>query len=160
MTVQIVANTTVASLVTNTAIVSATGTSNKEASATVEPVDSRPPQDPDNDKDQEREAERREREERHQKDQEEQETQGNVVAVACTDRTPRPPGPVAGDDGLDMPYVVIVTVDGNQKVRLVGRYARLACPSIQIGDYLEANGEKQHEYLFDADDVKVRGARP
>ena len=66
---------------------------------------------------------------------------------------------MAQDDGQDAPYVVIATLDGNQKVRLRAD-ARRACRDIRVGDYLEANGEKQSEVLFDADDVKVRGARP
>ena len=51
-----------------------------------------------------------------------------------------------------------MTLDGNQKLRLRDD-ARRACPFIQINDYVEAVGEKQHEHLFDADDLKVRGAR-
>ena len=31
-----------------------------------------------------------------------------------------------------------------------------ACRSIQPGDYLEADGEKQHEFLFHADSVEIR----
>ena len=53
---------------------------------------------------------------------------------------------------------MIATLDGNQKIRVRGD-ARRACRDIRVGDYLEANGEKQSEVLFDADDVKVRGAR-
>jgi hypothetical protein len=52
-----------------------------------------------------------------------------------------------------------VTLDGHQKVRLRGD-ARRACDGIRIHAYLEAVGEKQHEHLFDADDVKVRDGRP
>ena len=35
-----------------------------------------------------------------------------------------------------------------------------ACSSIRLDAYLEAIGEKQHEHLFDADDVKIRDGRP
>ena len=51
-------------------------------------------------------------------------------------------------------YVVIANVDGNQKVRL-GKDAAASCPAIRVGDYLEAEGVKQHEQLFDADDVAI-----
>ena len=112
------------------------------------------------DKDEERQRERRERDEEHRQEQEEEETQGNVVAVFCADDWPRTNPPQAEDDGQDPPYVVIVTVDGNQKIRLRGRDARRACTTIRVGDYLEANGEKQHEHLFDADDVKIRVPMP
>jgi hypothetical protein len=58
-------------------------------------------------------------------------------------------------DAADIPYVVIGTIDGDQRVRLRGD-ARATCSSIRVGDYLEADGEKQHEQLFDADDVTIR----
>ena len=48
-------------------------------------------------------------------------------------------------------------VDTRQVVRLL-RSAREACASIQVGSYLEADGTKQHEGLFEADDVTI--ARP
>jgi type VI secretion system secreted protein VgrG len=58
-------------------------------------------------------------------------------------------------DAADIPYVVIGNVDGDQRVRLRGD-AKSMCSSIRIGDYLEAEGEKQHEQLFDADEVTIR----
>jgi hypothetical protein len=58
-------------------------------------------------------------------------------------------------DAADIPYVVIGTIDGEQRVRL-HRDAQATCSSIRIGDYLEADGEKQNELLFDADDVTIR----
>jgi type VI secretion system secreted protein VgrG len=58
-------------------------------------------------------------------------------------------------DAADIPYVVIGNVDGDQRVRLRGD-AKSMCSSIRIGDYLEADGEKQHEQLFDADEVTIR----
>jgi len=57
-------------------------------------------------------------------------------------------------DAADMPYVVIGTIDGQQRIRLHGD-AKSSCASIRPGDYLEADGEKQHELLFDADDVTI-----
>jgi len=37
--------------------------------------------------------------------------------------------------------------------------AATGCPSIQVGDYLSAEGEKQHEQLFDAIDISVEHLR-
>jgi hypothetical protein len=56
------------------------------------------------------------------------------------------------------PSVVIANRDGQVEVRLI-KEAQNACSSIQVGDYLEADGEKQHELLFDADSVEVKRRR-
>ena len=56
------------------------------------------------------------------------------------------------------PYVVIANRDGEVEVRLI-KEAQAACSSIQVGDYLEADGEKQHEQLFDADSFEVKRRR-
>ena len=84
---------------------------------------------------------------------------GHVVGVRCQPSDPVPdaaqgPVPFNADDA---PYALIITVDSPpaMQVRLL-RDARQACRSIQVGDYLEAEGEKQHEYLFDAEDVELR----
>jgi hypothetical protein len=66
--------------------------------------------------------------------------EGNVVEVRC-DAT--------------VPTVVIANRDGLLEVRLL-RGAAAVCGSIRVGDYLEADGEKQSEQLFDATDVQVR----
>lgn len=68
-------------------------------------------------------------------------TEGNVMEVAL-DATP--------------PYVVIATIDGLQRVNL---YCGSQCPSVRVGDYLEAQGEKQHEGLFDASEASVKRTR-
>jgi uncharacterized repeat protein (TIGR01451 family) len=156
-TITVVARATAEGSLTNTVTVSTPNAPDGSASVTI--VVERPVRQPENDdKDAERREERRNEEERQRHQQEEEETQGTVVAVMCAATAPRPSEPVAEDDGADPPYIVIVTLDGHQKLRL-RRDARKACPFIQINDYVEAVGEKQHEYLFDADDVKVRGAR-
>jgi autotransporter-associated beta strand protein len=54
------------------------------------------------------------------------------------------------------PYVVIANKDGLVRVNLL---CGSQCPTIRVGDYLEADGEKQHEQLFDATDVSVRRGR-
>jgi hypothetical protein len=54
------------------------------------------------------------------------------------------------------PYVVIGNKDGLVRVNLL---CGNQCPKVQVGDYLEAEGEKQHEQLYDATDVTVKHVR-
>jgi hypothetical protein len=54
-----------------------------------------------------------------------------------------------------IPYAVIGTRDGAQQLLLIHEAARL-CSSIHVGDYLEADGEKQSEELFHAHDVTIK----
>jgi hypothetical protein len=64
-------------------------------------------------------------------------TEGNVVEVHL-DANP--------------PYVVLGMRDGKQTVRLS---CGDNCPDIRVGDYLEAEGTKEHEQLFEAESVVV-----
>lgn len=66
-------------------------------------------------------------------------TEGNVVSVAC--------------DGA-RPAVVIANRDGQQRLELMGD-ARAVCSSVQVGDYVTAEGVKESEALFYADDLDV-----
>jgi hypothetical protein len=50
------------------------------------------------------------------------------------------------------PSVLIGTVDGDVAVELK---CGSSCPSIRVGDYLGAEGEKVHEGLFIATEVDV-----
>jgi hypothetical protein len=52
-------------------------------------------------------------------------------------------------------YVLVGNRDGDVKVVLL---CRDQCPTIRVGDYLEADGEKQHEQIFEATEVTVRRA--
>jgi hypothetical protein len=54
--------------------------------------------------------------------------------------------------------VTIANLDGLVKIRLLGEAAK-TCGSIRVGDYLEADGEKIHEHLFEATDVSVKRRR-
>jgi hypothetical protein len=55
-----------------------------------------------------------------------------------------------------LPYVMVVNRDeGAQKILPIRDTAKL-CSSIHVGDYLEAEGEKQSEALFHADDVTIK----
>jgi CSLREA domain-containing protein len=99
------------------------------------------PGDDDTDKPRkETEEERRQREHTNRGGQDDVYVEGNVVETRCD---------------LAWPTVIIANRDGNVEVRLV-KEAVSACRSIQVGDYLEADGEKQHEFLFDADTVEIR----
>jgi sugar lactone lactonase YvrE len=54
------------------------------------------------------------------------------------------------------PYVLIAMRDGVQRINLL---CGNDCPTIHVGDYLTAEGEKQHEQLFDATEVSVEHRR-
>ena len=53
---------------------------------------------------------------------------------------------------------MIATRDGNQQLRLLYG-TRGECQSIQVGDYAEADGDKEHELLFNAHEITVRRRR-
>jgi len=84
-------------------------------------------------------------------------TQGDVVGVRC-DLGAAIPVQAQGEVPFnrdEVPYALIVTVDGIQQVRLLYD-TRTQCGSIQPGDYLEVDGVKQNESLFDAESVTIR----
>ncbi|MGE3271932.1 MAG: S8 family serine peptidase [Chloroflexota bacterium] len=66
-------------------------------------------------------------------------TEGNVLEVNCTAETP---------------YLIIGMRDGDQTVRL-HHSAREQCGSVSVGSYVSADGVKEHEQLFDADDLDI-----
>jgi hypothetical protein len=66
-------------------------------------------------------------------------TEGNVLQVACKE---------------EAPYLVIGMRDGEQTVRLHDT-AREKCGSVRVGDYVMADGTKEHELLFDADELDI-----
>jgi len=68
-------------------------------------------------------------------------TEGNVMEVDLSGAIPR---------------VVIANIDGLEVVRLE---CDGGCPEIHVGDYLEADGVKENEQLFDAENVTVRHAK-
>ncbi|MCC6179374.1 MAG: hypothetical protein IT305_29045 [Chloroflexi bacterium] len=81
------------------------------------------------------EAQRRQRERTNQLGLDDDHTEGNVVAVRCAENV-----------------VSIANRDGDAEVRLLGD-ARKACADVRVGDYLMAEGAKQHEALFDAERI-------
>jgi hypothetical protein len=56
--------------------------------------------------------------------------------------------------GVPPAYVVIANRDGLVRINLL---CGSACPSIQVGNYIQVEGEKQSEQVFDATDVSVSG---
>lgn len=88
-------------------------------------------------------------------------TQGNVVGVRCDlgAAIPAQAQGVVPFNRDDVPYALIATGDGIQQVRLLFDTVT-QCGSIQEGDYLEVDGVKQTESLFDAESVTIlRGGR-
>ena len=87
----------------------------------------------------ETEDERRNRERTNRAGKDDEYVEGNVVEVHPDERPP---------------YVVIANRDGLVKVVLFKDASQVA-DDIRVGDYLEADGEKQHEQLFHADSVEI-----
>jgi len=55
------------------------------------------------------------------------------------------------------PYVLVGMRDGIERVTLL---CGDRCPTVQVGDYLEADGEKQNEQLFEAETISLtRGGK-
>jgi hypothetical protein len=91
----------------------------------------------------ETEEERRQRARTNQGNRDDDAVEGDVVETRCDQ---------------PWPAVVIANRDGLVEVRLI-KEAQAACTAIRVGDYLEADGEKQHEGLFHADSVEVKRRR-
>jgi uncharacterized repeat protein (TIGR01451 family)/CSLREA domain-containing protein len=82
-------------------------------------------------------------------------TEGNVVGVRLTLGDPVPPiskGFIVAPDAV--PYVLIANKDGVQQIRL-HHDAALVGPSISVGQYVSADGEKISEQQFVADDLEI-----
>ena len=92
----------------------------------------------------ETEEERRQRARTNQGNKDDDSVEGDVIETRCD---------------LAWPAVVIANRDGAVEVKLLKPEAQNACSSIQVGDYLEADGEKQHEQLFHADSVEIKRRR-
>lgn len=102
------------------------------------PVASGQKPDDDDKRKKETEEQRRQRERTNRGGKDDVFTEGNVIEVH-QDELP--------------PYVLLANRDGLVKVVLL---CGDQCPAIRVGDYLEADGEKQHEQLFEAAEVTVR----
>ena len=106
------------------------------------------------------ETQRRQKERTNAAGLDEYRTEGNVVGVRCSGGDPVPgviAGPVSFDPN-DVPYALIATRDGLQQVQL-RHGTEKACGSIAVGDYLEADGQKDHEFRFIAEDVSIKRVR-
>ena len=91
----------------------------------------------------ETEEERRQRARTNQGNKDDDSVEGDVLEVRCDQ---------------PWPSVTIANRDGEVEVRLI-KEAQAACSSIHVGDYLEADGEKQTEQLFHADSVDIKRRR-
>jgi CSLREA domain-containing protein len=100
-------------------------------------------QENDDDTPKETEDGKRQRERTNRAGKDDEHTEGDVLEVRCEQ---------------PWPTVVVANRDGPVEVRLI-KEAQAACRSIQPGDYLEADGEKQHEGLFHADSVEIKRRR-
>ena len=84
-------------------------------------------------------------------------TEGNVVGVRCSSSDPKlevKRGFISKPN--ETPYVLIGNEDGVQQVVFI-KGVKSACKNIDVGDYLEAEGAKEHEQLFYADhDIEIR----
>jgi hypothetical protein len=81
-------------------------------------------------------------------------TEGNIVGVRCAANQPVPDvihGPVSFNVD-ETPYAVLATRDGLQQVRLLNDTSG-ECGTLKTGDYLSVDGVKQHELLFDAEEM-------
>lgn len=99
------------------------------------------PQEKDEDPPTETDEERQQREHTDRSNRDNYATEGNVVEVNLT----------AG-----RPYVVIGMRDGLQTIFLL---CGDQCPTIRVGDYVEAEGEKVNEPRFEATEVTVSRPR-
>jgi hypothetical protein len=108
------------------------------------PVAQNSPGDDDTDQPRkETENERRNRAHTNQAGKDDESVEGDVLETRCDQA---------------WPSVIIANRNGDVEVRLV-KEAQATCQSIQVGDYPEADGEKEHEHLFDATDVAVKHPR-
>ena len=100
---------------------------------------------------------RKQRERTNTSNHDQEKTEGNVVGVRCSGSDPElkvKRGFISKPD--ETPYVLIGTEDGVQQV-VFTKGVRSRCKEIQVGDYLEAEGAKEHEQLFYADhDIEIR----
>jgi hypothetical protein len=83
-------------------------------------------------------------------------TEGNVVGVRCKQSDDVPTvkkGYIAEPD--QTPYILIGNSDGVQQLTLI-RKAKSDCKDVQVGDYVKADGEKENEQLFQADEIEIR----
>lgn len=85
---------------------------------------------------------RRQKEHTNQGSRDDDYVEGDVVVARCD---------------APIPAVVIANRDGLVEVQVLGGAA--VCRSVRIGDYLSADGVKQHEALFEAEDISVERRR-
>jgi hypothetical protein len=98
------------------------------------------PSEDDNDKPRkETDEERQQRHRTNTSNRDDEHTEGNVMAVVCD---------------AEPPTITSANRDGMVDVHLIGDAVE-SCASARVGDYLEADGEKQNEQLYHATDVTL-----
>ncbi len=101
------------------------------------------------------ETQRHQRSHTNASGQDDYRTEGTVLEVRCATST-EPQYEVSFPTHI--PDLVIATRDGNQQLRLLYD-TRSQCQATQVGDYAEADGDKEHELLFNAHNLTVRKSR-
>lgn len=86
-------------------------------------------------------------------------TEGNVVGILTGPGSTLQTIPGLDLSGLDLrdergPFLLIATGDGLQVVRLSGAAAQQAS-TVRLGDYVQVEGTKEHEQLFDGEQITV-----
>jgi hypothetical protein len=125
---------------TSTSTLTITHTPSPTASVTLTPISRAVPvraEDDNDNGDSESRISRQRRERTNQLGFDDYHIEGNVVDVVLD---------------ADQPYAVIGTRDGLVRVMLP---CKDGCPRVRVGDYLEADGVKQTEQLFQADSVRL-----
>ena len=82
-------------------------------------------------------------------------TEGTIVAIRLSLADPIPvpkKGFIVQPDAV--PYLLIENKDGVEEIELIGDAAKSAL-SIHVDDYVEADGSKESEELFIADDLSI-----
>jgi hypothetical protein len=128
-----VATTTLTPTATATAMLTTTAT----ATATLTPYAIKESEDDTDKKPHFTDEQRQDQQHTNQSNRDDVYTEGNVVEV---------------HQDANPPYVVIGNRDGLVRVNLL---CGGDCPTIRVGDYLQADGSKESESLFDAEEISV-----
>lgn len=148
---------------TNTATPSPTGTRTPTATPTNTPTPlPPPPASPNDDDGQSRprtETQRQQARRTNQSGLSDYQTEGQVLGIHRGDGATLQTVPGLDLGGLSLvgeagPYLLIATGDGIQLVRLI-KGAAGEVDQVSLGDYVRVEGEKQHEQLFNGDELEV-----
>jgi hypothetical protein len=136
---------------TATATATSTATASPTATATVVVEQAPQPKNEPAEPRRETEGQRLQREHTNAGNRDDFYTEGGVVEVRLD--LSSPPG-VQVPAPNDVPYIVVATRDGKVQIRLTGQ-ARAFAGAIRVGDYVEVDGAKENEQLFNAETIAV-----